>query len=339
MKIRLTDKLAFWAIGHLLSRAANQRFDPAELERFAVEWISRPAGEFYGVRDVPPADGEALRQVAALSPPVCAQLQFPSPAPCRHETNNHIWVEFHLGQPLDRAPMFFIQHGWRSVSVRGYHRMCRQLNALGVNAGILHLPYHFSRKPKGAFNGELAITSDVVRSAHALRQAVREVCWLRNLVKQLGAPSVGLWGTSYGAWIAAMAITLDAGFDGALLLEPPVEIEELFWEMPLFGNLQRELNRLEIPRQRIAHLFELVTPYRHPLKIDPARVLILGSEHDPIGHPDSLQKLNRAWPGSYLEIFPYGHISYRLHTSAVARFLSVLSPQLLRHPPPAGMRP
>ena len=151
---------------------------------------------------------------------------------------------------------------------------------------------------------------------------------MKNLLKQLGAPHVGLWGTSYGAWVSAMAITLDDGFDGALLLEPPVEIEELFWETPLFSNLQKELNRLHIPRESVEELFRLVTPYHHPLRMDPSRVLILGSEHDPIGHPDSLKRLNTAWPGTYLEIFPYGHISYRLHTSAVERFLSVLAPKL-----------
>ncbi len=147
-------------------------------------------------------------------------------------------------------------------------------------------------------------------------------------LKLLGAPAVGLWGTSYGAWISAMALTLDPGFDGALLLEPPVEIEELFWEMPLFSNLQKELTRLKIPRERVQQQFRLVTPYHYPLRIDPSRVLILGSAHDPIGHPESLKRLHQAWPGSYLEIFPYGHISYRLHTSAVERFLSVLAPKL-----------
>jgi hypothetical protein len=212
--------------------------------------------------------------------------------------------------------------------VRGYHKMCRGLNKLGVNAGVLHLPYHFSRKPKGSFNGELAITSDVVRSAYALRQAVQEVCWLKNLMRQLGVPHVGLWGTSYGAWVSAMAITLDSGFDAALLLEPPVEIEELFWDIPLFSNLQKELNRLQIPRQRLKELFKVVTPFYHSLQVKPENVLILGSQHDPIGYPGSLEKLNKSWPGSYLEIFPYGHISYRLHTSAVDRFLTHLAPKL-----------
>jgi hypothetical protein len=329
MKIRPVDKLAFWAINHLLSRRRNQAFDVEEFEKFVLTWSDRPMTEFYDLSPSHENVKNAAGRLREVLHPVCCQLQFPSPVSSPYDVNNHIWMELHLGHPIDKAPIFFIQHGWRSVSIRGYHKMCRGLNQLGVNAAILHLPYHYSRKPKGSFNGELAISSNIVRSAHSLRQAVIEVCWLKNVFRQLGAPHVGLWGTSYGAWISAMAITLDSEFAGALLLEPPVEIEELFWTTPLFSNLQRGLNKLSVPRERISHLFDLVTPYRHPLKIKSENVLILGSEHDPIGYPDSLKRLNQAWPGSYLEIFPYGHISYRLHTSAVKRFLEKLAPRLI----------
>jgi pimeloyl-ACP methyl ester carboxylesterase len=330
MNIRWVDQIAFWAINHLLSRPRYQKFDPAEFERFASQWKGRSAREFFDVESL--ADGrhaiipslESTLKSTGRHP-----LQLPTPAPGDWAVNNHIWVDFHLGRPVDQAPIFLIQHGWRSVSVRGYHSLCRRLNQLGVNAGVLHLPYHFSRRPPGSFNGELAITSDMARSAYALRQGVQEVCWLKNQLKQLGAPAVGLWGTSYGGWISAMAITLDAGFDGALLLEPPVDIETLFWEIPLFSNLQKELHRLKISREHVSPLFRLVTPGEHPLRIDPQRVLILGSLRDPIGNPESLRRLHEAWPGTYLEIFPYGHISYRLHVSAMERFLSILAPRLL----------
>jgi len=328
MKSGFVDHVAFWAIQHLLSRARNHRFDVADLEKFTNEWRGRPVSEFYALPERFSVEGEVERELLKLPKTGRHNVRLPTPAPSAFERNNHIWIEFHLGRPITGAPIFFIQHGWRSVSVRGYHSMCRRLNELGINAGVLHLPYHFSRKPKGSFNGELAITSDIVRSAHALRQAVQEACLLKRTLKKIGAPHVGLWGTSYGAWVSAMAITMEEGFDGALLLEPPVEIEELFWETPLFSNLQRELNRLKIARETVSEFFKWVTPRHHALKIEPSRVLILGSERDPIGYPDSLRKLNRMWPGSYLEIFPYGHISYRLHTSAVDRFLKVLAPQL-----------
>ncbi len=329
MKIRWVDKIAFWGINHVLSHARHQRFDRAEFEQFVRDWGEHSIHEFYAMTGDRVRTQEAIQRLSALSHPTCCQLQFPTPAPSAWEVNNHIWVEFHLGRPLDKAPIFFIQHGWRSVSVRGYHHMCRRLNELGVNAGILHLPYHFSRRPSGSFNGELAICSNIARSAYALRQAVQEVCWLKNMMRQLGVPHVGLWGTSYGAWISAMAIALDNDFDGALLLEPPVEIEELFWETPLFSNLQKELNRLNVSREQVQKLFKLVTPCHYPLRINPEHVLILGSERDPIGHPESLKRLHAAWPGSYLEIFPYGHISYQLHTSAMEKFLAILAPKLM----------
>ncbi len=328
VNIRLTDHLAFWAIKHLFSRPSNHVFDPADFERFSSEWRHQPVERFYALQDADPCMEHMEKELRGLTKSGRHIVRLPTPAPCGVEANNSMWIEFHLGRPLGEAPIFFVQHGWRSVSVRGYHSMCRGLNEQGVNAGVLHLPYHFSRKPRGAFNGELAITSDIVRSAYALRQAVQEVCVLKRVLKRLGAPHVGLWGTSYGAWVSAMAVTMEEGFDGALLLEPPVEIEELFWETPLFSNLQKELNRLKIPRREVSDFFNWVTPYRHAPKIPPARVLILGSEHDPIGHPASLRKLNEAWKGSYLEIFPFGHISYRLHTSAVDRFLKILAPQL-----------
>lgn len=328
MKVRWTDKVAFWAINHLLSRGHHQKFDRNEFDTFLDQWSGKSCTEFYDIDPSRQDFSNAVDRLKKLKSPGIYEVEFETPAPSKCDANNHIWMELHLSRPVNEAPIFFIQHGWRSVSVRGYHKMCRGLGQLGVNAGILHLPYHFSRKPRGAFNGELAITSDVVRSAYSLRQGVKEVCWLKDLFKKLGAPHVGLWGTSYGAWISAMAITLDEGFDGALLLEPPVEIEELFWDIPLFSNLQKELHRMKIPRDSLRELFKIVTPYHHPLRVKPDRVLILGSEHDPIGYPGSLKKLHQSWPGTYLEIFPYGHISYKLHTSAVDRFLSELAPKL-----------
>jgi hypothetical protein len=329
MNIRWTDKIAFWAINHLLSYPGNHRFELDQFDAFSKKWSGCSIDDFYSFAGEPSNLEESAEQLRSLPLPSTEVLKFTSPVTSDNPENDHIWIELHLSNPIEKAPIFLIQHGWRSVSVRGYHRMCRELNTLGVNAGILHLPYHFSRKPRRSFNGELAISSNIVRSAHSLRQAVLEVRWLNRMLKLAGAPKVGLWGTSYGAWISAMAVTLDDSLDAALLLEPPVEIEELFWEAPLFSGLQRELNRLGISRKAVETFFHLVTPYRHPLKINPEHVLILGSQHDPIGHPDSLRKLQKSWPGTYCEIFPYGHISYKLHTSAVERFLSLLAPKLI----------
>jgi len=43
---------------------------------------------------------------------------------------------------------------------------------LGVNAIVTHLPYHFSRRPKGSFNGELAISAERNRIGMDLHDGV-----------------------------------------------------------------------------------------------------------------------------------------------------------------------
>ena len=329
MKTRLVDRISFWAIRRLLSHARHRRFDRTAFDRFAKECRGLSADEFYGVKAAAAEAGGFADLVRPVDRPGSHCVSGPTPFPIGWAANDRVWINLHLARPIAEAPFFLIQHGWRSVSVRGYHGLCRKLNALGVNAGVLHLPFHFSRRPRGSFSGELAITSDLARSAKALRQGVREACWMAHGLKRLGAPAVGLWGTSYGAWIAGLAITRDAVFDGALLLEPPADIEPLFWELPLFTEMQRELGAMGIARESLRELFDLVVPWRHPPRIDPSSVLILGAERDPIATPNSLRRWHTAWPGSYLEIFPCGHISYRLHRFAMERFLSLLAPRLL----------
>jgi hypothetical protein len=335
MKTRLVDRLSFWAIRHLLSRAKHRRFDRAAFDRFAAEWRGRGADEFYAVGAAAAHARKFADLVGPWSGPGSRLVRGPSPFPSGWRRNDRVWVRLHLARPIPEAPMIFVQHGWRSVSVRGYHGLCRQLNALGINAGVLHLPFHFSRRPRGSFSGELALGSNLVRSAEALRQGVREACWMARGARLLGAPAVALWGTSYGAWIAGLALPRDDAFDGALLLEPPADIERLFWELPLFTEMQRAFRKMGVARESVRDLFELAVPWRHPPRCDPSSVLILGAERDPIATPESLRRWHAAWPGSHLGIFPCGHVSYRLHRHAMEAFLDKLAPRLLARARPS----
>lgn len=326
---RVVDQIAFGLIKHCLSRAHHQRFDAEELARYATEWAGAGVSQFYALPDFPESEANAklLREnLARFKPRFDVSLQ--SPLRGGHPENNRFWLDFHLAKPIDQAPIFVILHGWRSVSVKGYHQVCRRLNELGINAIITHLPYHFSRKPKESFNGELAISADLVRSGNGLRHGVLEMRWLCQQLKKLGAPSFGLWGTSYGGWIGAMTAVVEPQLDAVLMLEPPVEIEKIFWGIPLFEKLTGHLQNKGVSRKPIQHLFDLVTPYKHALKIDPKRIVILGSLYDNIATPRSLQLLHQRWPGTHLEIFPYAHISYKLHLAAMELFEEKLLPQL-----------
>ena len=326
---RVVDQIAFGMIKHFLSRAHHQRFDPEKLRSYAEQWTRATVDDYYALPDFAESEANARllqNNLSEFRPRF--ELTLDSPIRSGHPENDRVWLDFHLAKPIDLAPVFVILHGWRSVSVKGYHRVCRRLNELGVNAIITHLPYHFSRKPRKSFNGEFAISADLVRSGDGLRHGVLEMRWLCLQLKKLGAPAFGLWGTSYGGWIGAMTAVVEPQLDALLMLEPPVEIEKIFWEIPLFEKLTGHLRQNGVSRGPIQHLFDLVTPYKHAPRIDPKRIVVLGSLYDHIATPHSLQLLNRSWPGTHLEIFPYAHISYKLHLAAIRLFEERLLPVL-----------
>ena len=326
---RVVDQVAFGLIKHCLSRAHHQRFEPEKLQSYAERWLRATVDDYYALPDFRESQANAgllKSNLDEFRPRF--EMFLDSPIRSGHPENDRYWLDFHLAKPIDQAPVFVILHGWRSVSVKGYHRMCRRLNDLGVNAIITHLPYHFSRRPKKSFSGELAISADLVRSGDGLRHGVLEMRWLCRELKKLGAPAFGLWGTSYGGWIGAMTAIVEPHLDALLMLEPPVEIEKIFWEVPLFEKLTGHLQKNGVARAPIQHLFDLVTPYKHRPRIDPKKIVFLGSLYDNIATPHSLQLLNRSWPGTHPEIFPYAHISYKLHLAAMDLFEERLLPAL-----------
>jgi len=51
-------------------------------------------------------------------------------------------------------------------------------------------PYHYSRVPRGHWNGELAITADLIRNAEGLRQGVIELRQLMQYCASAAAPNL-----------------------------------------------------------------------------------------------------------------------------------------------------
>ena len=102
-------------------------------------------------------------------------------------------------------------HALMSASHVGYRRWAADFNARGWNACFIHLPYHYSRTPRGYFNGELAITADLVRTAEGLRQGVSELRQLMAWLRGLGCEEFGLWASSYGGWARVGSAPLRRG--------------------------------------------------------------------------------------------------------------------------------
>jgi hypothetical protein len=181
------------------------------------------------------------------------------------------------------------------------------------------LPYHYSRVPRGHWNGELAITANLVRNAEGLRQGVMEVRQLIAALREQGCRQFGILGTSYGAWIGALLACVESDLRFFALMAPIVNVEHAIWQNPATSVMRRELRRARIAPELVARHFHLSSPSHIEPLCDPERVLFVLGEFDLIARPVDIELIQQKWRGSELLRVPQGHFGYRMMRDTIAR--------------------
>ena len=217
----------------------------------------------------------------------------------------------------DNAPTVVMLHALMSASDLGYRRWARHLNDLGWNAAFLHLPFHYSRRPRGYLNGELCFTSDLERTAETLRQAVIELRQLLGWLREAGSPGFGLIGASYGGWVGSLAASLEKDLRFLALLAPMANAEHAVFDGPTSRTIRRQLRRTGVTRAQVARHARLHSPLARAPLVDAARVVIAAGEDDRLVILPDLLALRDAWPGATLLRVPQAHFGYRMMTDAV----------------------
>jgi pimeloyl-ACP methyl ester carboxylesterase len=177
---------------------------------------------------------------------------------------------------------------------------------------LVHLPYHYSRVPQGYWNGELAITCDLIRNAEALRQGVTELRQLMSALRKHGTGEFGVLATSYGGWIGALLAMVERDLRFVALMAPIVNIDHAIWESSAARSIRRELRRAKIEGSLVARHFHLSSPTHNMPLCDPERVLFVAGEFDCIAPLKHLEVIHRRWQGSELLRVRQGHFGYRM---------------------------
>ena len=169
-----------------------------------------------------PLDRQAFYSSPPLEPVEASDtmLVWPTPHPSGRAENDRAAAWLQLCPGGYAAPTVLILHALMSVDDTGYRRLAAEFNALGWNAAFLYLPFHYTRRPRGYLNGELAITADLIRNGQGLRQAVSELRQLMSWLSARGCREFGLYGTSYGAWAGALLASLEDDISFIALLQP-----------------------------------------------------------------------------------------------------------------------
>jgi 1-acyl-sn-glycerol-3-phosphate acyltransferase len=249
-----------------------------------------------------------------------ATMAWNSPIRTHFAANNIAHAEFFQSRGGGiRAPTVLLLHALMSTSRAGHRRCAERFNELGWNACLLHLPYHFSRVPRGYWNGELAITCDLIRNAEGLRQGVMELRQLMSALRERGCREFGVLATSYGGWVGALLTLVESDFRFVALMSPIVNVEHAIWQSPAARRIRRELLQANIEPALVARHFHLSSPLHTQPLCDPACVLFVTGEFDSIAPAGEIEAIQQKWRGSELLRVQQGHFGHRMMRETIAR--------------------
>jgi 1-acyl-sn-glycerol-3-phosphate acyltransferase len=306
------DLLMCASISFLQSRHRLHRRSRDEMERYVAECEKLTVHDFYAL----PYNGSLA---SAIDDTYGGTVTWCSPIDTKFPANNIARADFFPCARGWSAPTVLMLHALMSASQIGYRRWAARFNELAWNACFVHLPYHYSRVPGGYWNGELAITADLIRTAEGLRQSVIEVRQLIAALRERGCREFGILGTSYGGWIGALLAIVERDFSFVALMAPIVNVEHAIWESPASAFMRRELHRANIERSLVARHFHLSSPMHNQPLCDSDRILFVAGEFDLIARPADIEKIQQKWCGSELLRVAQGHFGYRMIQETIAR--------------------
>jgi 1-acyl-sn-glycerol-3-phosphate acyltransferase len=324
-RVRTTpvDSLLCASINWLHRRHPLNGNSRQEMERYLTACERLSPQEYY----VPPqaigsnGASDSKPEVNGIRDSRMATLSWRSPIETAFAANNTARVDFFRrdARTWTGAPTVLLLHSLMSSSPTGYYRWAEKFNELGWNACFVHLPYHFSRVPTGYWNGELAITPDLIRNAEGLRQGVIELRQIMETLRKQGCREFGMLATSYGGWIGALLTLVESDFRFVALMSPIVNVEHAIWQSPAARRLRRELREANIEPALVARHFHLSSPLHSRPACDPARILFVTGEFDSIAPPEEIETIQQTWRGSELLRVRQGHFGYRMMPETIAR--------------------
>ncbi len=323
-RVRTTpvDLLLCASINWLHRRHPLNGHSRQEMERYLTACERLSPQDYYGPPHALGSNGVSYSKpvVNGMLDSRRATLSWRSPIETAFAANNTARVDFFRTdvRTWTGAPTVFLLHSLMSSSPTGYYRWAERFNELGWNACFVHLPYHFSRVPTGYWNGELAITPDLIRNAEGLRQSVIELRQIMESLRGHGCREFGVLATSYGGWIGALLTLVERDFRFVALMSPIVNIEHAIWHSPAARRIRHELVQANVERALVARHFHLSSPLHGRPVCDPARILFVTGEFDSIAPPAEIEAIHQAWRGSELLRVRQGHFGYRMLRETIA---------------------
>lgn len=197
-------------------------------------------------------------------------------------------------------PVVITLHYLGARDINEERSLARQLNARGVAALALALPYHLNRAPEGTRSGELAIQADPDRLIDVMIQSVLDV---RRAIDQLAlrrdidARNIGISGVSLGSLVAELSYGIDTRIGHAAFLLGGTGLAHILWSSSLVIVSREGLRRKGLNEAVLTRLLSPIEPHdflRARLaqgKAPPGETLVVGASFDTVMPPVATKAL------------------------------------------------
>ena len=285
------------------------------------KWKLEEALDFLNGPDFIPA-ASAPARIELAGP---RNFKFPTPRPSKVDENNIVYGWFYrCTERWQERPVIILLDGSPAL---GYHSLlpllARRCNRAGFNAAALVAPCHLQRRPRRP------IEEHCLEFARTMAQNVAEIRALTGWLLDQGCPSVGLFGVSYGGWLAGLTACSDARIGCAILIVPRVRMS--FSHPVIWPRLREVLQDLR-PADEAMDTTRLNLILSTPV-IPKENILLIEGIHDLFAPRQPIEDLWQKWEQPEIWRLPHGHVSALFVPGLTGRVLRWLAPRLLSVPP------
>jgi dienelactone hydrolase len=270
-------------------------------------------------------------------------FRFPTPRPSDFTENNVVYGRlYRCAEHWHERPTIILLHGSNdSIGYRFlYPLVARRCNRAGFNAATVVAPYRFQRRPRQV--GPLR-SKDYLRMAETTAQGIAEIRGLTGWLLGEGCPAVALWGSSFGARLAALTACRDERLAAAVLITPSVRMNLSIPKLIFWRSIREVLQGQQAVWESL-NLTSFNLTSGQPA-IPKENILLVEAIHDLFIPKEHIEDLWQAWGRPDIWRLPHGHISISLKGAPgmTHRVLRWLAPRLnapaVRTPRPAVSPP
>jgi len=212
--------------------------------------LEERAVEVFSTRDVPdPRLEEKVRGTRAKF------LRFGSPVETPYPENNLANARWFPAR--GRRAVVLLPH-WNADAI-SYTGLCRALNLLGISVLRLSLPYHDIRMPAEIRRADYAVSANIGRTLHAVRQGVVDIRCCLDWLEQRGYRQLGIIGTSLGSCYAFIACAHDARLQAAAFNHASTYFADVVWHGQSTRHIRKGLET-EMDVERLRRVWLAISP-------------------------------------------------------------------------------